>query len=102
MSHLENAISEADKIESQLNVYCDSIQHIQKSIVNMGKKNTTIQVMGKNNHVLLGELENIIVRIQTLSFIRFIIPLTNFSLNSTFRINYKWHSSRLILTHLVV
>jgi Exocyst complex component Sec3 len=62
MSHLENAISEADKIESQLNVYCDSIQHIQKSIVNMGKKNTTIQVMGKNNHVLLGELENIIVR----------------------------------------
>lgn len=62
MSHLENAISEADKIESQLNVYCDSIQHIQKSIVNMGKKNTTIQVMGKNNHVLLDELENIIVR----------------------------------------
>ncbi|XP_065352705.1 exocyst complex component 1 isoform X1 [Cloeon dipterum] len=60
MSHLENAISEADKIESQLNVYCDSIQHIQKSIVNMGKKNTTNQVIGKNNQVLLEELENII------------------------------------------
>jgi hypothetical protein len=63
MSHLETAISEADKIESQLNVYCDSIQHIQKSIVNMGKKNNTIQIMGKNNHVLLDELETIIVSI---------------------------------------
>jgi citrate lyase beta subunit len=61
MSQLEKAVTEADKIESRLNLYCDALQHIQHSMEKMGEKNTLIQIAGRNNQVLLQELENIVV-----------------------------------------
>lgn len=63
MSQLEKAVDEADKIESRLNVYCEALQHIQHSMEKMGEKNALIQIAGRNNHVLLQELEHIIVSI---------------------------------------
>lgn len=65
MEQLELAISEADKIEKRLDNYDEILCHVRDTMEKMEKKNSMISIVNQNNLLLLKELENVIVSIDT-------------------------------------
>ncbi|KAG5890878.1 hypothetical protein JTB14_002821 [Gonioctena quinquepunctata] len=63
MNQLEEAINEADRLESQLTAYDEILCHVKDTMENMELKNSTISIVNKNNQWLLQELENIAVQL---------------------------------------
>lgn len=63
MEKLEEAITEAENVETQLDSYDEILRHIRDTMEEMEEKNLLIEIANKNNQKLLVELENIIVSI---------------------------------------
>lgn len=63
MEKLEEAISESEKVEAQLDSYDEILRHIRDTMEEMEEKNLLIEIANKNSQKLLTELENIIVSI---------------------------------------
>lgn len=61
MDHLDVAINEVERVESQLNAYDDILCHVRNTMEKMEEKNKLIEIANKNNQKLLSELEKVIV-----------------------------------------
>ncbi|KAK9498728.1 hypothetical protein O3M35_003298 [Rhynocoris fuscipes] len=64
MEHLDVAIAEVEKVESQLNAYDDILCHVRNTMEKMEEKNKLIEIANKNNQKLLSELQKVIVELE--------------------------------------
>ncbi|XP_073987849.1 exocyst complex component Sec3 isoform X2 [Rhodnius prolixus] len=64
MDHLDVAINEVERVESQLNAYDDILCHVRNTMEKMEEKNKLIEIANKNNQKLLSELEKVIVELE--------------------------------------
>uniref|UniRef100_A0A0V0G9U3 Putative exocyst protein sec3 n=1 Tax=Triatoma dimidiata TaxID=72491 RepID=A0A0V0G9U3_TRIDM len=64
MDHLDVAIAEVERVESQLNAYDDILCHVRNTMEKMEEKNKLIEIANKNNQKLLSELEKVIVELE--------------------------------------
>ncbi|KAH8235167.1 hypothetical protein KR032_009407 [Drosophila birchii] len=60
MEHIDNAISEADKFETRLDVYEDILGHVKETMEKIGGKNAMIEIANNNNIKLMKELNKVI------------------------------------------
>ncbi|XP_023018204.1 exocyst complex component Sec3 [Leptinotarsa decemlineata] len=63
MDQLEEAINEADRLETQLTSYDEILCHVRDTMENMEFKNSTISIANKNNQWLMRELENVVTKL---------------------------------------
>lgn len=59
MQQLELSINEADRLETQLDIYDEILCHVRDSMEKMEKKNSMISVANGNNQLLMQDLENL-------------------------------------------
>ncbi|XP_046670906.1 exocyst complex component 1 isoform X2 [Homalodisca vitripennis] len=64
MEQLEVAITEVERVESQLNSYDNILCHIRNTMDKMEEKNMLIEVANRNNLKLLTELERVIFQLE--------------------------------------
>ncbi|BES93772.1 exocyst complex component sec3 [Nesidiocoris tenuis] len=64
MAHLDEAILEVEKVESQLDSYDEIISHVRTTMEKMEEKNMLIDIANRNNQKLLSELEKVIVELE--------------------------------------
>ncbi|XP_016986058.1 exocyst complex component 1 [Drosophila rhopaloa] len=60
MEHIDNAISEADKLENRLDSYEDILGHVKETMEKIGGKNAMIEIANNNNIKLMKELNKVI------------------------------------------
>lgn len=63
MEHLELALNEVGRLETQLNDYDDILCNVRDTMEKMEYKNSTLSTANMNNQWLMKELENLTVRI---------------------------------------
>jgi len=64
MDLLTNSISQVEVLEQRLNQYDDFLEHIRDSMEKMEGKTESLETVNNNNALLLGELNNVINKLQ--------------------------------------
>lgn len=64
MQQLELSINEADKLETQLDLYEEILCHVRDTMEKMEKKNSMISIANANNQLLMQDLEKLMSKLE--------------------------------------